>query len=401
MRNQIRAAAIVIGAFVALLFLTAAVAPINPYKKNPLTTNDFTLSTAFSLSGGILDVTGGGGGSFNGTNLTANVLNLSECNLGTIAGGGTLTPNINTNLYRATLSGSTFIVNLPTPSNLTNGFFFCIAWTNSSGGIQIGSIQVATVATSLVREDLVLNGVPSLVSTVTNGITGAGTLTFRTVAGLWARVESLGDILNAANESGWFKSGNTNAVSSGDVSANTGNFTNGVSGAQFTGTGPFVGFVDIKTLNPTNKARITIPSQGFVVSQTNELPLVSGIFVMETNTTTLANKRMKKRVTAAADATSITINVDNSDFVYQVNTQGAGTLTINNPTGTPNLGDVIWVAIKCSNVQTLSWGSEVRPSVDLPRPTTTSSPAGVWDYFVLIRNPVDSKWDFMSKNFGF
>lgn len=98
-----------------------------------------------------------------------------------------------TNLYTATFSGATFSVNLPAPGDLTNGYFAEIMWTNTSGGTQIGTIQVATVTTSLVREELSVLGVPTLVSSVTNGITGAGTLRFYTANGVWSRVTSSGD----------------------------------------------------------------------------------------------------------------------------------------------------------------------------------------------------------------
>ena len=42
-----------------------------------------------------------------------------------------------------------------------------------------------------------------------------------------------------------------------------------------------------------------------------------------------------KRVVTISDATSVTINSDTTDQAIQANTQSAGTLTMNAPTGTP------------------------------------------------------------------
>ncbi len=132
----------------------------------------------------------GGGTGGNTTNIFANVIDLAENNLGTIAGAGTATISINTNLYRGIFSGSTFNINLPTPPDATNGYWCKITGTNTSGATQIGTIKVATVTTALWREET-----KEATSTLTNDIASAFTLAFRVSNGLWSRVEATGDAL--------------------------------------------------------------------------------------------------------------------------------------------------------------------------------------------------------------
>lgn len=93
----------------------------------------------------------------NGATYKLSIQNLTKtvvCNLGTIAGGGVATLNINTNYYSIIVSGSTFTINLPTPTSLTNLFIQDIYGTNTSGGNQIASLQVATVSTTMDRPEL-------------------------------------------------------------------------------------------------------------------------------------------------------------------------------------------------------------------------------------------------------
>ena len=104
--------------------------------------------------------------------------------------------------------------------------------------------------------------------------------------------------------------------------------------------------------------------------------------------------------TLIPDSSSITINLDTTDLAYQVNTQGAGTLTINAPTGTLKNGDKLLLRIKATNVQTFSWNSVFSGSSDLPLPSTTSG-AGKTDYIGFMYNTTDSKWQLIATNFGF
>lgn len=128
---------------------------------------------------------------------------------------------------------------------------------------------------------------------------------------------------------------------------------------------------------------------------------VEGVVIPSiSSTSTLTNKRITKREVSVADATSITPDSDASDTVTQANTQATGTLTINNPTGTPTASQVINIRLKSTNVQTFSWGSQYRGSSDQALPTTSTG-SGKYDYMGFQWNSVDSKWDMAAKNFGF
>jgi hypothetical protein len=105
-----------------------------------------------------------------------------------------------------------------------------------------------------------------------------------------------------------------------------------------------------------------------------------------------------KRVTTVSDTTSITPNSDTSDITYQLNTQSAGTLTINADAGTPANGRAWLLKIKSTNVQTFSWNSQYVGGIyALP----VSTHAGKIDYFSFIYDSVNSKWDFVGQGGGF
>ena len=106
--------------------------------------------------------------------------------------------------------------------------------------------------------------------------------------------------------------------------------------------------------------------------QQNEAPTTGDDLTNKTyvdsGTKTLTNTRITKRVGTASDATSITPDSDSYDIVKQTNTQSAGTLTINAPTGTPTDGQQLQLRIKTTNQQTFSWNSTFRGSNDLGLP---------------------------------
>lgn len=104
-------------------------------------------------------------------------------------------------------------------------------------------------------------------------------------------------------------------------------------------------------------------------------------------------------VGTASDATSITPDSDSYDIVKQTNTQSAGTLTINAPTGTPTDGQQLQLRIKTTNQQTFSWNSTFRGSNDLGLPSYLD--AGKTSYFGFQYNDTDTKWDLMAINRGF
>jgi hypothetical protein len=117
-------------------------------------------------------------------------------------------------------------------------------------------------------------------------------------------------------------------------------------------------------------------------------------------TQTLTNKNIQARVVAIADGTSITINADTTDIATQANTQSAGTLTVNAPTGTPFNGQKLILRLLSSNVQTFSWDSVFQGSTDVTLPTASSG-SSKYDYTGFIYNSTATKWQLVAKNFGF
>jgi hypothetical protein len=106
------------------------------------------------------------------------------------------------------------------------------------------------------------------------------------------------------------------------------------------------------------------------------------------------------RVVTLEDTSTITLNADTTDLGVQLNTQSAGTLTINGPTGTPNDGQKIMLRIRTSNVQTLNFNAIFQGSTDLNLPTSTSG-SSKFDYMGFIYNSTLTKWQLLAKIFGF
>lgn len=106
------------------------------------------------------------------------------------------------------------------------------------------------------------------------------------------------------------------------------------------------------------------------------------------------------RVVAVADAASVTMDADTTDIATQANTQVAGTLTINAPSGTPANGQKLIFRIRSTNVQTFSWNSIFQGSTDLSLPTVTSG-ASKFDYFGFMYNSTNTKWQLVARVMGF
>jgi len=106
------------------------------------------------------------------------------------------------------------------------------------------------------------------------------------------------------------------------------------------------------------------------------------------------------RVVNIADATSITVNTDITDIAYQANTQAAGNLDINAPTGTPVNGQKFMIKLKSTNQQTFVFNAIFDGSNDLGLPSLSTG-SDKYDYMGFIYNSVSSKWELIAKNFGF
>jgi len=208
-----------------------------------------------------------------------------ECNLGTIAAAQTATFSQSTNVYRAIFSGSTFNLNLPASPH--SGGQVLILGTNTSGGTQIGTIQVATVTTALYRDQINL-----LVSTITNNSGAAFAIQFRASNGSWSRVYAIGD---TPLTDGWSLTG-------------TNTYTTGNAG--------------IGTL-PVSNNRLTIESDNLggtlLTSPTN------GIFLLNTTPATIGAQQYSPGVffSGGAFATTPSSNTPIVFKLYNATTQGS------------------------------------------------------------------------------
>jgi hypothetical protein len=101
-----------------------------------------------------------------------------------------------------------------------------------------------------------------------------------------------------------------------------------------------------------------------------------------------------------ADSNTINVTADITDLAIQNNTQSAGTLTVNAPTGTIVEGQKLMFRIKSTNVQTFSWNAIFQGTTLLPLPSSTTG-SSKYDYFGFIYNADVSKWQLLSLISGF
>ncbi len=140
-------------------------------------------------------------------------------------------------------------------------------------------------------------------------------------------------------------------------------------------------------LNILDGATLTVTELNYVDGVTSEIQTQLDSKITSSSTTTLTNKRITKRVVSVADATSITLNSDTSDIVSQTNTQAAGTLTINAPSGTPTDGQPLVIRVISTNSQTNSWNAAY--SGNLPGSTAAGT-----NYYAFIYYAAGTVWHY-------
>ena len=217
-------------------------------------------------------------------------------------------------------------------------------------------------------------------------------------------------VTGTAYVSGNVTSGNISAI--GNVTANNGIFTNIVNVASYTGT--LVSVTGNVTANNgifTNIVNVASYT-GTLVSVTGNVTANNGMFtnivnvashtgaVVSVTGNVIAGGGIVTRVVSIADATSVTINAATTDLATQTNTQAAGTLTINAPTGTLANGQKFIFRLQSSNIQTFSWNAVFVGSTDLSLPTVSSG-SSKYDYMGFIYNSTAAEWQILAKNFGF
>lgn len=124
----------------------------------------------------------------------------------------------------------------------------------------------------------------------------------------------------------------------------------------------------------------------------------TGTVVGTSDTQTLTNKRINKRVTSLGDTATISINIDTTDvaaiFELSQNT------IISNPTGTVINGQQLVIRIRTTVIRALTWGGQFRGSVDVPLPTTTEG-SSKNSYLGFMYNSSDGKWDLIAHSKGY
>ena len=120
---------------------------------------------------------------------------------------------------------------------------------------------------------------------------------------------------------------------------------------------------------------------------------LSGNLVGVSDTQTLTNKRITKRVGTTASSATPTPNSDTDD-VYTVTALAAGA-TFGAPSGTPTNGQSLVIRIKDNGTaRALDFNAAYRFSSDLAKPITTI--LGKTLYMGFMWNSTDSKWDCLA-----
>lgn len=103
--------------------------------------------------------------------------------------------------------------------------------------------------------------------------------------------------------------------------------------------------------------------------------------------------RMKPRLVTAASTATLTPNIDTAN-VYELSAQ-ADSLTIANPTGTPNDGDVFIIRIKDNGIaRAIGFGTAYTNVSGLD--TITATVINKWSYIGIQYNTAATKWHIIS-----
>ena len=114
---------------------------------------------------------------------------------------------------------------------------------------------------------------------------------------------------------------------------------------------------------------------------------------IETATLTLTNKRITKRVRSITSAAQPTINTDNCDYVDITALATNITSMTANLSGTPTIGQTLWISIVGTAQRTIAWGNKFEGEL-LPGKVDNGKRLDVG----FIWNAVTSKWRCVAVN---
>jgi plastocyanin len=343
-------------------------------------TNGYVLSTDGSSTLSWV-AQSGGGGSPGGTDTQVQFNDSSA-----FGGNAGLTFNKTT----TTLTANNFVVtstaNLGSNANViitggTNGYVLStngaggLSWIASGGGGGGGAsisngTSIVDIATSGGNVTTSVGGTANVLVVTTTGANITGTLNVTGQSNLGA----VGNVVITGGTNGYVLS------------------TNGAGGLSWIASGGGGGG-GASISNGTSNVNIATVDGNITMG-------VAGVANVVTVSSSGVSAAIKPRIDTIADGTTVTINADITDLAIQTNTQTAGTLTIAAPSGTPYQGQKLMFRLQSTNVQTFSWNAVFNGSTDLNLPSTSSG-SSKYDYVGFIYNSTQSKWNVISKNFGF
>ena len=346
-------------------------------------------------------ITGGTNGQYLQTNGSGNLVWVGISSSSSLANGNSEVsiPVANSNV-NITAVGNTTMVITGTGANITGTL-------NTTGNANVGNLGTAQVLASanVTAPQLISNiavGTAPFVVTSTTQVANLNVATAGTVTtNAQPNITSVGSLtgLTVSNATGVVNFTTTanvtlGAVANLHISGGTNGYvlsTDGSGTLSWIASGGGGGGASIS--NGTSNVNIAVANGNITmgVGGTSNVVVISN-----TGITALI---LPRNITYA-DATSITINAGNTDMAIQVNTQVVGTFTINAPTGTLSDGQKLMFRLQSTNIQTFSWDAVFDGSTDLNLPTTSSG-SSKYDYMGFMYNSGQSKWNMISKNFGF
>lgn len=283
----------------------------------------------------------------------------------------------------------TLSTTLNTPVIAGNGTALIAATTTGSGSVVLAtSPTLVTPALGTPSSGVLTNCTGYPVANLANLGTGVA-------AALAVNVGSAGAFVTFNGALGTPSSGTvTNLTGTASININgtvgattptTGVFTTLVAGSTTSlllGTaGSAVGNIGFR--NATSGTITLEPVTGALGTVTLSLPAATDQLVGRATTDTLTNKRITKRTGTTTSSATPTINTDNVDEYYITAQTEAITSFTTNLSGTPTLGQLLFISVIGTAARGITWGASfANGPVALPTTTVTTTQLSVllkWD----------------------